>query len=313
MLAHVEPPVGDTKSGIGGAASDDAAAVPAACALIADAYGGLVEDEAEISARLLGAVRALSEDGWLEVRRFSALLEPQGRNLDQTEDLLAVLKPAVDAADSVGLKMRLLGLGSCSPSPPSSEIGAWWPQTGLWFDEIALVRETIEGYKPEDWRHLSDYGRSAAASCFPVRPSAASEDVFARLWLPQPERGRAMNSMTPILLLLQDGPVAQQASDLLTSSGALLNPRLVHLFCDDSNTVLHYWADVHPWETVIDAWKELVYEISLIWRPGENDGLLIEQFQRSITRSNYANPLDGEMMAMDQEAFDALDVFLRGT
>lgn len=290
----------------------------AAAEVVVDFIDGCRESDvdAEEGARLLlGAYRALSDAGWDQVRSHLREGVPP-TDLDESETLWCAAWQAatqVNFDEEPALKARALGLATAVPWPEFQGEGTWTEVTQGMEAELALIRRHYEAgveLSVADLSFLSDCGKSAGGgNLFYLDESirVLVTDPFAALRVPLPGAGHVLTSMTAVSLLTSSESVAQATSDALTRSGALINPRVIELFCNDQGEPEPWWRDLQQWRYVLATWKTVNADYFL---PGENDFYLLEQYRRSLNWSLYAVPNTVGLLRQDESRLLPLLDFL---
>jgi hypothetical protein len=217
----------------------------------------------------------------------------------------------IDGREQAGLKARALGFASAIPWPVYG--GDTWffdEPTACYLAELDLVDQHLNDGKlgVSDIAFLSDIGRSAVGPAFLADNEAALlPDPLATLRIEGLGAGVAAHSMTLISLLESSDVVSDTASANLIASGSLVDPRLVLLAIDESNTMPPWWTDLYMWTRVIGRWREVNVDH---FDPGFVPSPLLDQFQRSLDWDAYADPNQVSRLRQEQEAFDSLRRFL---
>lgn len=280
---------------------------------IVDALDACYRDEAvEVDERTVQSFRDLNDENWLNLERWCREAEPRAHNnLDGASTCWAFLSTAIAASTdvvSVGTLVRMYGLRCRIPFPDFRGEGTWDELFQSRSEEMDFVHESLDEPSDVDFMDLSflsDFGQSMAANAY-YRTDCI--DPVRQLRLRLPASGEMVTSMTLVSLLCCSVTAAQTTHEAILTSGALIDPRLIHLVYDDSNLIQPWWTELQGWRGLVKSWKENEYvEI------GRTDNLLQIQFQRSINWSNYSSPQMVEQLQQDSDLFDDLDDFLLST
>ncbi len=285
-------------------------AVEIASKIINSALGAEAGFDAAASAELFTpAVLALSDQGWdalhILLRSWEGRMD---RNLDGALNAAGVLESVavnVDPVSHLAVKARALGLASAVPFPEWNGMGTWDEQSDLWRAELRF----LNSYFSYDWpltvldlSYLSDYARSAGGRDL-FYDSELAADPLGQFQIHLPGPGAVLHSMTAVALLAASDEVGAATNAQINAAGVLINPRLLHLFCDEGNVIEPWWTEMLPWDSIITTWKDLN---DGAFDPGFNDQFILEQLQRSTTWGLYANPDNAAKVRQDQVLFDNL-------
>jgi hypothetical protein len=284
------------------------------------AYAGKLRSQADQAANSFReAIYRLTDADWRQLQAHLLTKTPIAENnLDESEALWSVLFPvaqSINGIDHLAIKVRTIGFVASIRWPDySGAVSYWDAPTASSLAELDLVDQDAcnnAAMTLDDLSFFSDVGRSGAGGeLFNISRIAdqLTTDPFLRLGISLPNVGEILNSMTAVVLLVSFvDEVAEAASEVLNRSGVLLNPRYIHLFCDDSNSIMPWWTEMYPWSRVIDRWKELNPDA---WNPRGKITHLAEQLSRSLTWSLYADQNQARLVRQDEDMLSNLLSFM---
>lgn len=253
--------------------------------------------------------------GWQAIHAHLAYWAPRmDGNLDGAECLVGLLAEAATAIDpgtSPGLHARALGIAACVPFPDFSGFGTWDMQWEAHQKELSFLEAWLFEGTPltiTDLSFMSDIARSAGVGPLTYMVDHLGQEPLDALRVYLPASGETLQSMTAVSLLVSSHNLARDTSNAISEAGVLVNPRLIHLYCDEGNLLQPWWQEMMEWSPIIDLWKAL-NDIALT--PGVNSGFLLEQLQRSTSWTLYSDPHQAQVFGQDQELFESLTDFLR--